>query len=133
MEPGGAWRGFEPWFLGTLRRSDLGGSEGRLKGPGRREVLHGQAQLASQFHADDLGPPVGVSGFQGAGPGDHLRGRRRPTAVLVTRAQAVVASLPEGAPDLPDGVVREAQLESDLGEFLAVEAASHDLLADRHR
>jgi hypothetical protein len=44
-----------------------------------------------------------------------------------------VASLSEGSPDLPDGVVRDAELESDLGESLAVEAASNDLVADRHR
>jgi hypothetical protein len=104
-----------------------------LEGPGRGEVVQDGRQFAGQFDANHLGAPPGMAPLQVAGPGHDGVGSGAVAAAVVSGHQAVVASSPEGPPDLPDRVVRQAEFEGDAGEFLAVEASADDLLTDRQR
>lgn len=111
---------------------DIGSAEGELEGSWRGEVIQGDPELASEFEADDLGAPMGVLFLQGAGLSQDKVVYRATTAVLVA-LEAVDTAMTEGPPDLPDGVVREAEFQRDVAKLLAVEAAADDFLSDRHR
>lgn len=130
MGPGGARRGGRRLLAGPPRGPEPGGAEGQLERPGRGEGTRGDAQLAGQLDADHRGAPAGVPPLQLAGPGHDGVGGGAAAAAVVSRRQAVVAPLPEGPPDLPDGVVRQAEFGGDAGEFLAFEAAADDLVTD---
>jgi hypothetical protein len=112
---------------------DVRHPEGKLEGPGRGEVGQGDPELASEFEADDLGAPMGVEFLQGAGLCHDLVVGGATAAVLVARLEAVDTALPEGPPDLPDRVVRQAEFEGDVAKLLAVEATTDDFMSDRHR
>jgi hypothetical protein len=128
--PGG---GGGPRPLGPARPMDLGRSKGELEGPCRGEFVRGDPEFTGQFDADQLGAPVGVERLHGAGSGQDLIVRGATAAESIPRLQAVKAALLEDPPDLPDRVVRHAEFEGDLGEFLSVQAPANDFLSDRHR
>jgi hypothetical protein len=120
-------------LLGPLRGLESGGPEGQLERPRRGEVIQGDPELAGQFDADELGPPVGVERLEVTGAGHDPAVSGAPAAAAVAGLQAVLAPESEGPPDLPDGVVGEAEVQGDAAEVMAVEAAADDLLSDRHR
>jgi hypothetical protein len=110
-----------------------GRPEGELKCPSRGEVGQGGPEFASQFDANDLGAPIGVESLQPAGAGHDLAAIGAATTELIPRRQAVKTPSLEGAPDLPDRVVRQAEFKGDAVNLLAVEAAADDFLSNRHR
>jgi hypothetical protein len=112
---------------------DLGRSKGELEGPCRGKVGQGDPEFTGQFDTNQLGAPIGVKLLHGAGLGHDLVVGGATAAELIPRLQAVKTSLLEGPPDLPYRVVRHAEFEGDLGEFLPVEATADDFLSDRHR
>ena len=112
---------------------DLGRSEGELEGPFRGEVGPGDPEFTGQLDTNQPGAPIGVMFLQVAGSGHDLVVGGAPAAELIPRLQAVETSQLEGPPDLPYRVVRHAEFEGDLGEFLPVEATADDFLSDRHR
>jgi hypothetical protein len=112
---------------------DLGRPEGELEGPCRGEVGQGDSAFTGQFHADQLGAPIGVEPLQVAGSNHDGILSGATSAEGIAGLQAVDASLSEGPPDLPGRVVRHAEFEGDPGEFVSVEAPADDFLSDRHR
>ena len=112
---------------------DLGRPEGELESPFRGKVGQGDPEFTGQFDTNQPGAPIGMTFLHVAGLGHDLVVGGAPAAELIPRLQAVKTSLLEGPPDLPYRVVRHAELEGDLGEFLPVEAAADDFLSDRHR
>jgi len=129
----GARGGGRPRLLGPFRGLESGRPEGELKRPCGGEVVQGGREFAGQFDANDLGAPVGVAPLPVAGPGHDRRVDGATAAAVVLGRQAVGAAVPEGPPDLPDRVVRQAEFQGDVGEGLAIEAAVDDLVPDRHR
>jgi hypothetical protein len=112
---------------------DVCSAEGELESSDRGEVVHSDPELASEFEADDLGAPMGILFLQGAGLSHDLVIDRATTAVLVARLEAVDTALVKSPPDLPDGVVREAEFAGDVAKLLALEVSADDFLSDRHR
>ena len=133
MDARGTWSGGCPRFLGPTRPMDLGRSKGELGGPCRGKVGPGAPEFTGQFDTNHPGAPIGVELLQVAGLGDALIVGGATAAGRIPRLQAVKTSLLEGPPDLPYRVVRHAEFEGDLGEFVSVQATADDFLSDRHR
>jgi hypothetical protein len=112
---------------------DRGRSEGDLKRPSRGKVGQGDPEFAGQFDTNQLGAPIGVEFLHVAGLGHDLVGNGAPSAELIPRFEAAKTSLLEGPPDMPHRVVRQAEFEGDLGEFLSVNVTADDFMSNQHR
>jgi hypothetical protein len=133
MDARGTWSGGCPRSLGPTRPMDLGRSKGELEGPCRGKFVPGDPEFTGRFDANHLGAPVGVEFLHVAGLGHDLVVGGATAAEWIPRLQAVKTALLKDPPDLPNRVVRHAEFEGDLGEFLSVQATADDFLSDRHR